>query len=158
MINIYKLGKESSEECFQLINYDIKDKNYFKSLGWSKNQFILQFDKNSSYSVGLYDKSKLVSFVIGELFFVEKVSEYEILLIYVNKKYRNRGLASSLINNIFIQSSNLKLKKIFLEVAENNIPAIKMYEKNKFTLFNKRKNYYKIGDNKINALCYLKLI
>ena len=59
MINISKLEKENSEECFQLINYDSKDKNYFKSLGWSKNQFILQFNKNTNYSVGLYDNNQL---------------------------------------------------------------------------------------------------
>ena len=57
--------------------------------------------------------------------------------------------------------SNVMVTLLFWLISfssENNIPAIKMYEKNKFTLFNKRKNYYKIGDNKINALCYLKLI
>ncbi len=158
MINIYKLGKESSEECFQLINYDIKDKNYFKSLGWSKNQFILQFDKNSSYSVGLYDKSKLVSFVIGELFFVEKVSEYEILLIYVKKTYRKKGLASLLLKNFSDNKDKLKLKTMSLEVAENNSPAIEMYKKNNFNLIGRRKKYYLVNEKKIDALIFKKIL
>ena len=158
MINIYKLGKESSEECFQLINYDIKDKNYFKSLGWSKNQFILQFDKNSSYSVGLYDKNKLVSFVIGELFFVEKVSEYEILLIYVKKTYRKKGLASLLLKNFSDNKDKLKLKTMSLEVAENNSPAIEMYKKNNFNLIGRRKKYYLVNEKKIDALIFKKIL
>ena len=158
MINVKKISSYDFKGCDELIYSDSEDKNYFNALGWSKNQVATQLEKNINYSYGAFYKKNLIALIIGDLIYVEKVSEYEILLIYVNKKYRNRGLASSLINNIFIQSSNLKLKKIFLEVAENNIPAIKMYEKNKFTLFNKRKNYYKIGDKKINALCYLKLI
>ena len=38
-----------------------------------------------------------------------------------------------LINNIYIQKNKSNLKKIFLEVAENNIPAIEVCKK-KFEL------------------------
>ena len=156
MINISKLEKENSEECFQLINYDSKDKNYFKSLGWSKNQFILQFNKNTNYSVGLYDNNQLVSFVVGELIFVEKVSEYEILIIYVKKTYRKKGLASLLLNNISDKKNKLKLNTMSLEVAENNFPAIEMYKKNNVNLIGRRKKYYFMNDEKIDALIFKK--
>ena len=156
MINISKLEKENSEECFQLINDDSKDKNYFKSLGWSKNQFILQFNKNTNYSVGLYDSNQLVSFVVGELIFVEKVSEYEILIIYVKKTYRKKGLASLLLNNISNKKNKLKLNTMSLEVAENNFPAIEMYKKNNFNLIGRRKKYYLMNDEKIDALIFKK--
>tara|TARA_Y100001970_G_C14250837_1_gene871760 strand:- start:1764 stop:2240 length:477 start_codon:yes stop_codon:yes gene_type:complete len=156
LINISKLEKENSEECFQLINDDSKDKNYFKSLGWSKNQFILQFNKNTNYSVGLYDSNQLVSFVVGELIFVEKVSEYEILIIYVKKTYRKKGLASLLLNNISDKKNKLKLNTMSLEVAENNFPAIEMYKKNNFNLIGRRKKYYLMNDEKIDALIFKK--
>ena len=156
MINISKLEKENSEECFQLINDDSKDKNYFKSLGWSKNQFILQFNKNTNYSVGLYDSNQLVSFVVGQLIFVEKVSEYEILIIYVKKTYRKKGLASLLLNNISDKKNKLKLNTMSLEVAENNFPAIEMYKKNNFNLIGRRKKYYFMNDEKIDALIFKK--
>ncbi len=156
MINISKLEKENSEECFQLINDDSKDKNYFKSLGWSKNQFILQFNKNTNYSVGLYDSNQLVSFVVGQLIFVEKVSEYEILIIYVKKTYRKKGLASLLLNNISDKKNKLKLNTMSLEVAENNFPAIEMYKKNNFNLIGRRKKYYLMNDEKIDALIFKK--
>tara|TARA_B100001540_G_C15647593_1_gene569576 strand:- start:53 stop:529 length:477 start_codon:yes stop_codon:yes gene_type:complete len=156
LINISKLEKENSEECFQLINDDSKDKNYFKSLGWSKNQFILQFNKNTNYSVGLYDSNQLVSFVVGQLIFVEKVSEYEILIIYVKKTYRKKGLASLLLNNISDKKNKLKLNTMSLEVAENNFPAIEMYKKNNFNLIGRRKKYYLMNDEKIDALIFKK--
>ena len=49
------------------------------------------------------------------------------------------------------------LKKIFLEVAENNFLAIEMYKNNNFKLLDIRKNYYLIYEQKIDALCYGKI-
>ena len=41
------------------------------------------------------------------------------------------------------------VKTLFLEVNENNAPAIKTYEKFGFSVYNTRKNYYKGA----SALC-----
>ena len=40
----------------------------------------------------------LIGFVIGDLISIEKKLEYEILLIYVDNKFRKKGFASYLIN------------------------------------------------------------
>ena len=87
--------------------------------------------------------------MIADLIFIEKISEYEILFIYVKKTYRRKVLANCLLNNIYIQKNKSNLKKIFLEVAENNIPAVKVYKKNNFELLNIKK---------IDKLCYVKII
>jgi len=105
-----------------------------------KNQFISQFNKNVNLSFGCFNNKKLVAFLIGNLIFIEKVSEYEILFIYVKKTYRRKGLANYLLNKIYIQKNKSNLKKIFLKVAENNFPAIEMYRKNNFELLNIRRN------------------
>ena len=81
-------------------------------MGWSKNQFILQFNKNVNLSFGCFHNKKLVSFMIGNLIFIEKVSEYEILFIYVKKTDRRKGLSNYLLNNIYIQKKQVKLEKI----------------------------------------------
>ena len=85
--------------------------------------------------------TKISAFLIGNLIIIEKVSEYEILFIYVNKAFRRKCLANYLLNNIYIQKNKSNLKKIFLEIAENNFPAIEVYKKNNFNLLN-IKNYY----------------
>ena len=41
-----------------------------------------------------------------------------------------------------------KLEKIYLEVAENNIGAIKLYENNGFRKIGIRKNYYNFSNQK----------
>ena len=40
----------------------------------------------------------LIDFVIGDLISIEKKLEYEILLIYVDNKFRKKGFASYLIH------------------------------------------------------------
>ena len=97
----------------------------------------------------MFSYQKINAFLIVNLIFIEKVSEYEILFIYVKKTYRRKGLANYLLNNNYIQKNKLNLKKIFLEVAENNIPAVKVYKKNNFELLNIKK---------IDKLCYVKII
>ena len=86
-----------------MINFETEDKGYFRALGWSKNQIILQFSKYVNFSFGGYYNKKFVAFLIGDLIFIEKVSEYEILFIYVKKTYRRKGLANYLLNKIYIQ-------------------------------------------------------
>ena len=93
--------------------------------------------------------TKISAFLIGNLIIIEKVSEYEILFIYVKKACRRKGLANYLLNKIYIQKNKSNLKKIFLEVAENNFPAIEMYRKNNFELLNIRRNYYLIHEKKL---------
>ena len=138
-----------------MLNSSKKDKIYYKTLGWSKNQLASQFNKDINYSWGIYLNNELTAFLIGDLIIIEKYAEYEILLIYVKQTYRRKGLAHLLLKNIFVKRE-IKLKRIYLEVAENNIPAIKLYKKNNFKLQYVRKNYYLFENNKINALCYIK--
>ena len=132
-MEINKLQTNNIKSCIGLINSEIDDKSFFKALGRSKNQIISQFNKNVNLSFGCFHNKKLVSFLVGNLIFIEKVSEYEILFIYVKKTYRRKDLVDYLINNIYIQKNKSNLKKIFLEVAENNIPAIEVCKK-KFEL------------------------
>jgi len=158
LIKIYKLIFDDFDKCNELINTEIKDLKYFNELGWSKNQIKSQFIKSVNYSLGAFYKKKLVAFIIGDLISIEKVSEYEILFIYVKKTHRRKGLANQLVDYCSNLNHKIKLKKIFLEVAKNNISAINLYKKNNFKLLNVRKNYYNINNKKIDALCYIKNI
>ena len=131
---------------------------YFQKLGWNKNQVISQFSKKVDYSIGIFEKDELIAFILGDLIFVEKVSEYEILFIYVKKNYRNKGLASHLLKTLYLQKKISNLNKIFLEVAKNNKKALELYKSHNFKLLNIRKNYYKINNNQIDALCFVKTL
>ena len=129
---------------------------YFQALGWNENQIFKQLSKITDYSIGIFENKELLAFVLGDLIFIEKVSEYEILFIYVKKNYRNQGLASRLLKTIYLQKNIKNLNKIFLEVADDNKEALRLYKSHNFKLLNIRKNYYQINNNQINALCFIK--
>jgi len=135
-----------------------KEALYFQKLGWNENQISSQFSKNVNYSLGIFENNELIAFILGDLIFIEKVSEYEILLIYVKKNYRNQGLANHLLNTLYLQKNIKNLNKIFLEVAQDNMEALKLYKSHNFKLLNIRKNYYQINNNQINALCFVKTL
>ena len=158
MIKIKKLQKIDLKSCLNLVHNEKDNFSDLKFIGWSKKQIISQFSKSIDYSLGIYKDNNLISFMLGDLISIEKDAEYEILVLYVKKSERREGFASKLLQYIEKQKKNLNLKKIYLEVSKNNNNAIYLYKKNKYNLINIRKNYYLIKNQKIDSLCYAKLL
>ena len=150
MITFRKLNKKDNNFINKLISNEGVNYEEFSKIGWSINQIKNQFDKNVNMSFGLFYDNSLISFIIGDLFIIEKKSEYEILLIYVSKDFRNKGLGTKLLNNI--EESINCLNKIYLEVSENNLGAISFYKKMNFKNIYTRKDYFLFDNKKIDAL------
>ena len=73
----------------------------FLKIGWSKDEISKQLSKKCKSIIRRYFIVKsLISFILGDLFDIDKMSEYEILLIYVRNNFRNKGLGTKLINKI----------------------------------------------------------
>ena len=150
MINYIQLTNDYNSHFNNLIFNEGKDYEGFLNKGWSLNQIISQLNKDTNLSFGAFYNKSLVSFIIGDLFNIEKISEYEILLLYVSKSFRKKGLGSQLINKI--EENKSRLKKIYLEVSENNLEAISFYTKMNFKTIYTRKNYFFIDNKRIDAL------
>ena len=140
------------------MNDSKKEKTYYEKIGWGLNQFKNQLTKENNFSLALFDNDIMTSFALGDIISIEKIVEYEILLIYVNFNYRQLGYASKLLNEIPIALNQNHLKKIYLEVSSDNPKAIKLYQKNNFIQTGSRKNYYKFANKKFNALLFEKTI
>ena len=74
----------------------------------------------------------------------------DIVYIFVQKEYRNIGVASLLLQT---SCTELSVEQLFLEVSFQNKTAINFYTKNKFKIINIRKNYYKNSDAFVMCLC-----
>ena len=149
MINYQQLTNDDSNHFNNLIFNEGKNYENFLNMGWSTNQIINQFNKDTHLSFGAFYNESLVSFIIGNLFNIEKIAEYEILLIYVSKHFRKKGLGTQLINKI--KENNNHLKKIYIEVSKNNSEGIAFYTKMKFKTIYTRKNYLLINKKRIDA-------
>jgi ribosomal protein S18 acetylase RimI-like enzyme len=154
LINYQQLTNENNNHFNNLIFNEGKNYENFLDMGWSLNQIINQLNKDTNLSFGAFYNKSLVSFIIGNLFNIEKISEYEILLIYVSKHFRKKGLGTQLINKI--KENNSRLKKIYLEVSKNNLEGIAFYKKMKFKTIYTRKNYFLIKNKKIDAFAMSK--
>ena len=155
MIKIHTLKPTDYQSCYRLLQNDNDEANYFKSLGWTIEQFKNDFLKASFSGHGIFENKILVGFIIGNIITIKNLIEYEILLIYIKKEKRKIGYASKLLDKIELLL-NKKLQKIYLEVAHNNNNAIKLYIKKGFNKLGIRKKYYSINNNKFDALLFEK--
>lgn len=92
----------------------------------------------------------------GMLLCSHVADEMEVLTFGIVPKYRRQGEGQKLLEEMFKYAQENHLQKIYLDVAEDNISAIKLYEKLGFELTYRRKGYYKNGQT--DALVYIKQI
>ena len=85
----------------------VKVHDNLQFLGKYSNVFTknAKFKKNVNLSYGCFYNKNLVAYLICNLIFIEKISEYEILVIYVKKTYLRKGLANYLLSSIYIQKN-----------------------------------------------------
>lgn len=83
--------------------------------------------------------------------------EIEILTFCVRPLYRRRKIGELLLKQVMAASQQKGGKRIFLEVAADNVPARKLYERFGFKHTGNRPNYYRRGTGTADALmfCYL---
>jgi len=66
----------------------------------------------------------------------------DILSVCVDSNFRKRSIAYVLMDTLLEDLSINKVEKVFLEVEEDNVPAINLYKKLGFEKISERKNYY----------------
>ena len=138
MIEIYDMGLKDFEEIKNILESDFDD-------FWSPN--ILENEllgENRNYFV-----AKKENVTIGFVGVMLNFPEMEIMNIVIKKSERRKGIGKLLLNKIIEFAKQNNYERIFLEVNENNFPAIKMYENFYFVQKGFRKNYYKNSENAI---------
>ena len=83
-----------------------------------------------------------------------KMKHYGTIGISVLKEYWGRGIATTLLEKLISWSKETGIKKINLDVFENNERAIKLYEKFGFKLEGCIEDGIFDGENYINLLVY----
>jgi ribosomal-protein-alanine N-acetyltransferase len=69
--------------------------------------------------------------------------ETEITNVAIRKELRGLGLGNKLISLLIEEEKKKETRKLFLEVRESNLPAIRTYKSNGFVETGLRKNFYK---------------
>ena len=78
----------------------------------------------------------------GFIVYRATLDEAEIITIGVHPDARNTGIASAMLGIVEGELRKSGIKHIFLEVAENNTPARRLYESNGYKQIGIRTKYY----------------
>lgn len=132
-----------------IININNDDINIINKLGnkyesdFSKKYLIKDYIDDKIHIIkGYLFENKIVGFILATRLY----ENIEIEFLYVDENYRNKKIATSLIENI---QKGIGINRILLEVNVNNNKAINLYKKNGFKEINIRKGYYKGEDGLI---------
>ncbi|MFA7673374.1 MAG: ribosomal protein S18-alanine N-acetyltransferase [Clostridia bacterium] len=80
--------------------------------------------------------------VIGYIGMWHVLDEAHITNVAVDKDHRKIGVGTALLKALIDYSKEAGIKRMTLEVRENNVYALKLYENLGFVSYGKRKGYY----------------
>ena len=135
MISIRHMNEKDIDLCYEL------DLNTISI--WSKKQWANEFKKEGAKVFGIL----YANLIIGICAYQVVIDEAQINFFVVEKKFRNKGFGSCLMNIMINQCEKLKINKLSLEVSKNNFTAEKFYKSHNFYTVGVRRNYYKDGSD-----------
>lgn len=122
------------------------DQDIFGRKNYSNYGFLIKLDTS------LIEVAEINGEIVGYAYFSCTEEEAELYHIGVKRNFRRRNIGFALINTSLEVLKKRGVKKIFLEVREDNFNAVKLYEKIGFKFYKYRRDYYDMG---IGAKCYL---
>ena len=108
------------------------------SVPWSFESFREILDRTPYVMLVAEEEAKILGYAV----LLSVFDEGDLMNIAVAERARRQGIGEALLSRILEAARERGVKKLFLEVREHNTPAIRMYEKNGFVFFGKRKEYY----------------
>lgn len=105
---------------------------------WTLDILSSELKSNSSY----YFAAKMNEEIVGFAGIKVILDEADIMNIVTRKNFRNLGIGGLLMKKLLDLSRSLGVKRITLEVNEENFSAIHLYEKFGFKNISIRENYY----------------
>lgn len=130
------------------------EKKCFPGDEWSRHMFESEIENELSiFIVGLDedDSDKLVCYASVWLI----IDMADITNIAVDPKYQGQGLGERTLQLLIDLSIEKNMSIVNLEVKEDNVPALNLYEKMGFEEVGNRKNYYKDNKSAILMTKYL---
>ena len=105
---------------------------------WSEDSFMAELKKATSHLFVATDNNEVVGYAVLETV----LDEGSLLIIAVDEKYRRKGVAKMLFQELETIAKEKELSFITLEVRVSNDGAINFYDSQGFSKIAVRKNYY----------------
>lgn len=116
---------------------------------WGEGEFEGMIAERNTLVHRLRLGRKIIGFAISRI----GADEAEILSIAIDADKRGRGLSRNLLLTHLGHLAGRGVRRIFLEVEENNAPARRLYERCGFAVVGRRERYYQqASGEQLNAL------
>ena len=139
-MNDIQISKMNMDDFIQIKDTIISNFDDF----WNISTFEQELLNENSYYLVAKNENQIVGFIGMKCV----LDEADIMNIVTKKTKRNMGIGYALLSSLINIAKEKGIKKITLEVNENNVSAIHLYKKIGFKEISIRKNYY----NTDNAL------
>ena len=117
--------------------------------GWGEGEFEGMLTERNTLVHRLRVGRRIIGFAVSRM----AADEAEILSIAVAANQRGRGLSRDLLLTHLGHLAGRGVRKVFLEVEENNQPARRLYERAGFAVAGRRERYYREANGEqLNAL------
>ncbi len=117
--------------------------------GWGEGEFESLLAESNTLVHRLRLGRKTIGFAISRI----GADEAEILSVAIDPRYRGQGLSHKLLLTHLGHLATRGVRTIFLEVEENNQPALRLYRRAGFVVVGRRERYYReAGGEQLNAL------
>jgi len=117
--------------------------------GWGQGEFETMLAERNTFTQRLMLGRTQIGFIISRM----AADEAEILSVAVAADHRGHGYSRELLASHLGHLAGFGIHRVFLEVEENNAPAVRLYERAGFQTVARREQYYRdTSGAKLNAL------
>ena len=120
--------------------------------GWSEDEFRSMLGDQAVLAHRAMQGGRLSGFIISRM----AADESEILSVAVAVSAQGRGLAGRLLHLHLRRLAGLGMRTVFLEVGEDNVPAIRLYTRAGFEEVSRRQAYYQDDTGRQTAALVLR--
>lgn len=142
MINFKTIDRASVKTEALLILHDL-DQKFFPQ-PWNEFSWTEIFSTTSErLIITILNDDEILGFVLFEISFVDSFAH--LLKILIKPDMRHKGSGLQLMNQGLEALKKQQIKTVFLEVEENNLAAIGLYERIGFKTIHKKNHFYSNG-------------
>ena len=113
---------------------------------WTEQTLVEMLVQDSMHMLIIYkqedkaDNNKVIGYCLYQVVF----EQAEILRIGTHPDYQRRGIASQIFAQLNEELISNHVESLLLEVRADNVPAIALYEQQRFAVIHTRKDYYQV--------------
>lgn len=117
--------------------------------GWGESEVEQLLSERNVLAHCLRRGKRMLGFIISRM----AADEAEILSVAIDPAWRGRGLSRKLLATHLGHLAGHGIRNVFLEVEENNAPAVTLYRHAGFQTVGRREQYYRAANGQLlNAL------